>query len=64
MDPVILKTDTGETHYLSGYAAKVQEAVNEARGKGKLIPLERNVIPTGQMVYIDPDHVTSIRDSR
>jgi hypothetical protein len=61
---VILRTDDGEAYALAGYASQVQEKVNAARGEGKLIPLERDVIPTGQMIWIDPDHVVVIRDAR
>ena len=61
---VMLRTKDGELHVLAGYAYKVQETVNQARGGGKLIALERDVIPTGQMVYVDPDEVVSIKDER
>ena len=52
----------GEVHYVEGYASNVQEKVNTERGKGKLVPFERTITPTGQMVWLDPDEVVSIRD--
>lgn len=60
---VILRTSDNHEYVLAGYAFSVQQTVNAARGGGKLIPLERDTIPTGQMVYIDPDTVVSIKDS-
>jgi hypothetical protein len=61
---VILRTRDGESYSLSSYACIVQEKVNEARGKGQLIPLERDLIPTGQMLWVDPDEVVAIKDER
>lgn len=59
---VILRTRDGESYSLSGYASRVQKQVNEARGGGKLIALERDRIPTGQMLWVDPDEVVAIKD--
>lgn len=61
---VVMKLSDGTEFHLAGWASKIQETVNAARGGGKLIALEKYDIPTGQMVYIDPDAVVSIRDSR
>lgn len=63
---VKLSLRNGETYYLAGYASDVQETVNKARvsGTGELIPLERDAIPTGQHVYIDPNEVAAVRDDR
>lgn len=61
---VILRTKDGQSYSLSGYARKVQKTVNDARGGGKLIELERDRIPTGQMLWVDPDEVVSIKDER
>lgn len=61
---VILRTRDGESYSLVGYASRVQAAVNAARGKGQLIPLERDRIPTGQMLWVDPDEVVAIKDER
>lgn len=61
---VILRTSDGNSYSLAGYASRVQEVVNSARGGGKLIPLERDLIPTGQMIYVDPDEVIVIKDDR
>jgi hypothetical protein len=60
----ILRTRDGNSYSLRDYASRVQETVNAARGGGKLIPLERDRIPTGQMVWIDPDEVIAIKDDR
>lgn len=59
---VMLVTTSGQKFILAGYASRVQQQVNEGRGKSELIPFERDVTPTGQMVYIDPDNVESVRD--
>ena len=61
---VILHTDDGESYYLAGFAREVSKQVNEARGGGKLISLERDAIPTGQLLWVDPDRVTLIKDDR
>jgi hypothetical protein len=61
---VTLATKDGRSYSLAGYARDVQETVNEARGSGKLIQLERDRIPTGQMIWIDPDEVCAIEDER
>lgn len=61
---VILRTRDGQSYSLAGYASSVQEAVNAARGKGRLIPLERDRTPTGQMLWVDPDEVVVIKDER
>jgi hypothetical protein len=61
---VTLGMKSGFQFALAGYASRVQEVVNEGRGTGKLIGLERDRIPTGQMVYIDPDDVEFVKDDR
>jgi hypothetical protein len=61
---VILRTKDGESYSLSGYASQVAEKVNAARGGGELIALERDLIPTGQMIHVDPDEVVAIKDER
>jgi hypothetical protein len=58
----IIVMDTGDSYSLRGYASEVQARVNEARGSEQLIPLERDRIPTGQMIYLDPDHVMAVKD--
>jgi hypothetical protein len=60
--PVIIKLDTGETYMLDRglYVSKVAETINEARGKGQLIPFQNNDTPSRE-IFIDPDHVTSIK---
>ena len=62
MNTVTLITTSGSHFSLRGYASWVSEAVNAARGGGKLIALELDRIPTGQMIHVDPDQVESIRD--
>lgn len=61
---VILRTSDGESYSLRGYASQIAEKVNAARGEGQLIALERDRIPTGQMIHIDPDEVVAIKDDR
>jgi hypothetical protein len=54
--------DTGDSYSLRGHASEIQAKVNEGRGAEQLIPLERDRIPTGQMIYLDPDHVMTVKD--
>ena len=58
----IIVMDTGDSYSLRDYASSVQAKVNEARGAGQLVPLERDRIPTRQMIYLDPDHVIAVKD--
>lgn len=58
----IITMDTGDSYSLRGYASEIQAKVNEGRGAEQLIPLERDRIPTGQMIYLDPDHVMTVKD--
>jgi hypothetical protein len=51
----------GERYVLRGYESQITEQINQARGTGKLLRLELDRIPTGQMVAIDPDDVTSVK---
>jgi hypothetical protein len=53
--------DTGDSYSLRGHASEIQAKVNEGRGAEQLIPLERDRIPTGQMIYLDPDHVMTVK---
>jgi hypothetical protein len=54
---------SGEKHYAAGYASRVAEQVNEARRNGDtLIAIERDLIPTGQMMHLDPRQIESIKD--
>ena len=51
------------THLVvAGYASQVIKKINDARGTAQLIALERNSIPTGQMLYLDPNEVTLVKD--
>lgn len=63
--PIVTMRD-GSVHRLSRnlWAEKVVEQINAARGTGKLIALETDRTPTGQMVWIDPDLVVSVIDDR
>lgn len=60
----ILTMANGDSYSLAGWSSKISVEVNAARGSGKLIPLERDRIPTGQLIHIDPDLVMSIKDER
>ena len=54
---------SGEKHYCAERAWKVSEQVNKARQNGDtLLAIERNLIPTGQMMYLDPRQIESIKD--
>lgn len=61
---VLVRMENGDRYVVMGYASDVAEKVNAARGSGKLISLERDCIPAGQMVHLDPDLVMSIVDRR
>jgi hypothetical protein len=37
----------------------VARAINEGRGKGKLLPFDSNDTPS-RTLYIDPDHIVSV----
>ena len=55
---------SGEKHYAAGYASNLAKQVNEARQNGdSLIAVERDVIPTGQMMHLDPRQIESVKDS-
>lgn len=64
MSAVVVTMRSGEKHRARGYEGQIAEQINGARGDGKLIPLERDTIPTGQMFHIDPDEVESVKDVR
>lgn len=51
--------ESGDRYALTASLETVAEAINVGRGKGELISLELDRIPTGQMVHIDPDRVES-----
>lgn len=53
----------GEKHYAAGYASVVSEQIKEARIDGEtLIAIERDLTPTGQMMYLNPRQVESVKD--
>jgi hypothetical protein len=64
MRGVLIRMKDGHTHSASGYASNIVEKINAARGTGQLVAIERNIIPTGQMMYLDPKEVASIKDER
>lgn len=64
MRGVQIRMKDGYTHSASGYAATIVEKINAARVTGQLVAIERNTIPTGQMMYLDPNEVVSIKDER
>jgi hypothetical protein len=51
MRGVLIRMKDGHTHSASGYASNIVEKINAARG-------------TGQMMYLDPNEVASIKDER
>ena len=54
---------SGQKHWAAGYASCLIEQVNEARQNGKaLLAIERDTIPTGQMMYLDPTQIESMKD--
>lgn len=63
---VILIMDDGSQVMLSRSLVlnAVAKKVNEARGAGKLIELETDRTPTGQMTWVDPDRVARVYDDR
>lgn len=60
--PVILTMRGGEYVRLDRkYSERnVAQAVNDARGRGKLIPFDNDATPS-RVVHVDPDSVTLIR---
>lgn len=60
-----VKMRDGDMHHIAyEYNIDVPTIINEARGKGQLIQLERDSTPTGQMIWIDPDEVQSVKVDR
>jgi len=56
---------SGEKHWAAGYASRIAEQVAAARHAGDpLISIERDRIPTGQMMHLDPQQIESIKDDR
>lgn len=62
---VIIKMTDGFECNVTGYASAVQAKVNKARSddSSDLLALERNTIRAGEMVYVDPHEIVSIRTS-
>ena len=58
---VTIYMKSGVRHSVAGYTSQVAEKINVARGSGQLLALEKPTIPTGQMFYIDPVEVESVR---
>lgn len=60
---VIVTLDTGDSHLLDRNLRTDQVAttINAARGGGKLVPFQNNATPS-RTIYIDPDHVVSIKN--
>jgi hypothetical protein len=63
-DGVLISMRNGERFVVVGYADDIQRQVNGARGEGRLIPFERDSIPTGQQFYLDPDEIVAVRSNR
>jgi len=62
-DGAVIVMQSGEKHYCAERAWKVSELVNKARQDGDtLLAIERDLIPTGQMMYLDPNLIESIKD--
>lgn len=54
---------SGEKHYARGYAGQIANTIEtEFKAGVKLTRLEKYSIPTGQMFYIDPAKVESVKD--
>jgi hypothetical protein len=60
---VIITLDTGDSYMLDRrlYTEQVAATINDGRGAGKLIPFQNNATPS-RTIYIDPDHVVSIKN--
>ena len=60
---VIVALDTGEAYRLDRNLRtdQVATAINDARGKGKLVEFQNDATPS-RAIYIDPDHVTSVKN--
>ena len=61
---VKIRLRDGHEVFAAGYASNLIEQINGARGSGKLISIEKDEIPTGQMMHLDPDKVVVVRDDR
>lgn len=60
---VVVTLDTGESYMLDRnyYTEQVATMVNDKRGCGVLIPFDNTATPS-RKIYIDPDHVTAIKN--
>lgn len=60
---VIVTLDTGDSYRLDRNLRTDQVAatINEARGGGKLVEFQNDATPS-RAIYIDPDHVVSIKN--
>lgn len=61
---VKIRMRDGYEVFAAGYASSLIEQINGARGSGKLLAIEKDAIPTGQMMHVDPDEVVLVRDAR
>ena len=61
---VKIRLRDGHEIFAAGYATNLIEVINDARGSGKLLAIEKDAIPTGQMMHLDPDEVVLVRDDR
>ena len=65
MTVVIRMRDGRETRLDRGLRLdQVAIKVNNARLHGQLVQFELDLTPTGQMIWVDPAEVVSIRDDR
>jgi hypothetical protein len=62
---VTVTMKSGEKHSIRGYSGEVAKAVEDGvENDMTLIPLEKDTIPTGQMMYLNPAEVESVKDNR
>lgn len=61
MNRVIISMKNGDRHTVIGFESEITQKVSEARAEGGLLRLERDRIPTGQMIGLDPNEVSSVK---
>jgi hypothetical protein len=59
---IVMKSS--DVHYTTGYARQVVEEIEKAKLGGKMLALEDTGTPAGQMFYLDPHEIESVKDKR
>lgn len=61
---VIVTLRNGDQHSIRGSVDAITADINNGRMNNLLIQLERDTVPTGEKISIDPHEVISVKDAR